>query len=348
MRFDRRLAVASFAAILLATAATAAQARVLGVTSDQFADPSQGCNNLGCHAGGKAPAVVLSGPTLVAPGSTNIYTLSVHGSGHQQSAGLNVTADDGDFSLGGPDSTDTQILMNPVSLDNEVTHTAAKPAVNGVTTFSFNWIAPPAAFTTLTLDAWGNAVDGNGLNTGDAASPVSLTVTDVNTVLCATAPPVATCATPAKSVLVLKSKGPGKQGLTFNWLNGPTTNPTDFDDPTTAADYAVCLYADSILVGNLDALHGSAWATKPTGFLYKNPTAPMIQTMLLAAGKTAGKAKIIAKGKGAMGLPPVLPFPGATTVTVQVVNSKNTNCWSDTYSAAAISKNVGDQLKAKH
>ena len=42
----------------------------------------------------------------------------------------------------------------------EITHTGPKSAMGGVTTFSFLWTAP-SSFSSVTLQAWGNAVNGN-------------------------------------------------------------------------------------------------------------------------------------------------------------------------------------------
>ena len=198
----------------------------------------------------------------------------------------------------------------------------------------------------MTLNGWGNSVNGNAIQTGDAAAPSSLTVTNSDTVLCPATP--GTCATPGTSALVVQSKSPSNQGLTFTWAKGPsTTNSADFGDPTTTADYAVCLLCGLDPGERPGRSHGSAGSV-PTGFLYNSKTAPVLQQMILAAGKTAGKAKIVARGKGSMGLPPSLPFQTATSVTVQVVNSQNTNCWGDTYGTFQISKNTPTQLKAKH
>lgn len=346
---DRRgLGAAAWALALLLASVPPAHAHRVGMTSDQFLpDAASGCNNAGCHSGGKPPAVVLSGPTLLAPGAVGTYTLSVHAIGKQVGAGFNVEADDGTFVV--TDAVHTQLLLNPASLDDEITHTsvAATPAA-GVTTFSFNWTAPPAAFGPVGFDAWGNAVNNDTGAGGDAATRTTLTVSDVNSVLCGSAPPINTCVTPAKSALVIKSTSAAKQGLTLVWSNGPTTAPGDFGDPVTTADYAVCLYADSLLAGDLNAPHGSAWTTKTNGFLFKDKTAPSLQGMTLLAGKTAGKAKIIAKGRGALALPPLLPFQGATSVTVQVINSQNGNCWADTYGSSQILKNGASLFKAKH
>ncbi len=141
-----------------------------GITTQQFG--VAGCN--GCHSGGSQPTVTLSGPPLVAPDSTNEYTLQIATSGAQDRAGLNVSALLGTLATGGVDATDTQVLSGG-GLRNEITHSAAKLASLGVVTFTFLWTAP-SSFVSVTLDAWGNAVNGNFSTSGDKADHTTLTI----------------------------------------------------------------------------------------------------------------------------------------------------------------------------
>jgi len=114
--------------------------------------------------------VTLSGPTAVAPSSTNDYRLQIAHSGALQThGGLNVSAAMGLLSTGGSDSANTQVLSG------EITHTAPKAAVGGMTTFTFRWTAP-ASFTNVSLNAWGNSVNNDGDNSGDRATFHQLTI----------------------------------------------------------------------------------------------------------------------------------------------------------------------------
>jgi hypothetical protein len=141
-----------------------------GITTTQFG--ATGCNQ--CHSGGTTPTVTLAGPTTVAPASTNEYTLQIFQTGSQSKAGLNVSSLSGKLATGGANSAKTQVLSGTGGRA-EVTHTSPKAAVGGVVTFSFLWTAP-ASFSSVTLNAWGNAVNGNGTNSGDAASFDSLVI----------------------------------------------------------------------------------------------------------------------------------------------------------------------------
>ena len=155
-------------------AAQAASAFSIGQTSDQFMpNAASGCNN--CHSGGTTPTVSLTGPTSVLPGSTNVYTFTINNPATQAKGGFNVAAPDGIFSIGGPDSVRTQILANGSTGALEITHLGAKVAVSGVTTFTFQWTAPNS-FTSVALTGWGNAVNFDHTNMGDAAASSTLVV----------------------------------------------------------------------------------------------------------------------------------------------------------------------------
>ncbi len=135
---------------------------------------SSGCNN--CHTGGTPPVVTLSGPTLVAPGSTAEYTLRVSTVGSQTRAGMNASmTPSGTLGTGGPDAANTRTISGPSSR-TEVTHNSAKPASAGTVAFSFLWNAP-SSFSSEALRVWGNAVNGNGSTSGDRAALATLTVT---------------------------------------------------------------------------------------------------------------------------------------------------------------------------
>ncbi len=118
--------------------------------------------------------MTLTGPTTVDPDSTHEYTVTVSDVGLQDLAGLNVAAAIGVLATGGADSAMTQSVAGAGGRA-EITHTGPKSAMAGVTTFSFQWTAP-SSFTSVTLQAWGNAVNGNVSTTGDRAARMTLDV----------------------------------------------------------------------------------------------------------------------------------------------------------------------------
>jgi hypothetical protein len=166
-----RLILAVFVAGGLVGFAGQASASSNGITG-LTADAVTGCN--ACHALGTFPTVTLSGPTTVMPGATNQYLLEVFDIGAQHKGGLDAAASGGTLSVGGSHSSGTQLAFN------EITHTAAKASDGTSVKFSFLWTAPIAGGA-FTLRAWGNAVNGNGTNSGDAATFASLAV-DVATI----------------------------------------------------------------------------------------------------------------------------------------------------------------------
>ncbi len=324
--------------------APAAHAYSTGSITTWFPDQATGCNNAACHSGGTTPTVTVSGPTAVAPGSTNTYTVTVSNPGLQKAAGLNVSAPLGQLAIGGPDAANTKTVLNG-ALD-EVTHTAPKLGTAGLTTFSFDWTAP-ALFSSAGLNVWGNAVDLGLTSLGDAAAKSTLSVS--NNTLCPAVP--RSCIAPLKSVLTITSKvttTSTKQTINFAWRKGPTTAVSDFSTPTANTPYALCLYVDSNLLAQMGVPAGLAWTANPKGFRYKDKTAPQLQAMSLAIGTSPDKAVITTKGKNtSLGLPTMLPAP-TTSIIVQVANGENGMCWGEQYSGLAITKIAVDKLVAKH
>ena len=80
-----------------------------GIPSTVFG--SAGCPL--CHAGGVTPTVLLSGPTTVDPGDTADYTLTIFGTPPQTYGGLNVAANGGTLSTGGPFAIGTTGDLRP-------------------------------------------------------------------------------------------------------------------------------------------------------------------------------------------------------------------------------------------
>lgn len=164
--------VRAMVALTLIALTTASRATAFsgGITTQNLG--VAGCN--GCHSGGTQPTVTLSGPTLAAPDSTNEYTLQIATSGAQDRGGLNVSALLGTLATGGIDAANTQVLAGAGGR-SEITHSAAKLASLGTVTFTFLWTAP-SSFVSVSLDAWGNAVNGNFSTSGDRADHTTLTI----------------------------------------------------------------------------------------------------------------------------------------------------------------------------
>src|ERR1700752_5138924 len=103
---DPRRAV-TFVVALVCALAVAATAHAFsgGITTLSFDENGLGCGE--CHAGGSVPEVTVTGPTSVAPDSTNEYTVTVEDIGSQDHAGFNVSALLGVLATGGANATNT-------------------------------------------------------------------------------------------------------------------------------------------------------------------------------------------------------------------------------------------------
>jgi MYXO-CTERM domain-containing protein len=123
------------------------------------------CN--ACHSGGEVPTVTLTGPTLVAPGSTNTYVFTVTG-GAAEAGGLNAAVDVPDAVMGA--SGELRVRAN------EVTHSDEVDFENGVLAFTFTVRAPPANGE-FRIFAAGNSTNDNGEPSGDRAGATALAVT---------------------------------------------------------------------------------------------------------------------------------------------------------------------------
>ena len=119
-----------------------------------------------CHAGGIAPVVTITGPTLVKPGSVTTYLLTISG-GQRVAGGLDVSAPSGTLLVADPGTR----LLN-----REVTHTQPRLVDSrGAVSWTFNWQAPLAEGAAI-LYAAGNSVNRNFLSTGDFPAKTSLSV----------------------------------------------------------------------------------------------------------------------------------------------------------------------------
>ena len=120
------------------------------------------CN--GCHTGGAAPTVTITGPTSLGAGATGTYTLTVSG-GAGSGFGMNVS------------TSTTGATLNPVSATVGVAfgelHQKARSASGA---FQFAMTAPPFAGT-VTIYGTGNSVNGDNGTGGDRSTSTTLAVT---------------------------------------------------------------------------------------------------------------------------------------------------------------------------
>ena len=140
---------------------------------------------------------------------------------------------------------------------------------------------------------------------------------------------------------VVRGATPAKDSLAWRWTGAAAVSSGDLGDPLTKTGFALCLYdaagrrlAAAVPAGG-SCLGKPCWKASHGGFKYSNAelTPDGLKTMGLRAG-LAGKARIVARGRGQTLALPALPF--AVPVTVELV-SAGTRCWSAHYTEALTS-----------
>ena len=162
---------------------------------------------------------------------------------------------------------------------------------------------------------------------------------------------------PKKTQLLLIDKSPDKKDrLAWKWRNGAATAFTDFGDPRTSGDYALCVYDASSgpasLLMRATAPAGGRCGTKPCwkarrgkSFVYADPgrTPDGLFGVQLKSG-AAGKAAITVGGSGDALPLPTLPLGLPITVQVQAGQGP---CWEATYTTAGTKKNTSTTFNGR-
>ncbi|MEO8601496.1 MAG: hypothetical protein ABI629_02860 [bacterium] len=160
-----------------------------------------------------------------------------------------------------------------------------------------------------------------------------------------------TCRTAVKSLLVIKnSTDNSKDKVIWKYIKGQATTQAEFADPTTSADYALCIYAGAspTLVGTIHVAPGALWKEVSTkGYKYKDQalTSDGTQKVLVKGTGVSGKTKALLVARGA-NAPDVLDAGMlAAPVTAQLINYENGLCWQGTYAVPV--KNTSEVFKGK-
>jgi hypothetical protein len=160
------------------------------------------------------------------------------------------------------------------------------------------------------------------------------------------------CRAANRSRLVVQQIGDAsKHRLTWKWTQGAASSQTDFADPTSGTDYALCIFAGAgeELIGQaVVPADASKWSTiDATGYRYKDAAATAAGiTRISLKGSTVSKSKVQVTGKG-VALPD-LPLPVTTPVVVELVNGTSGLCWEAGYGDTQLQKNETGELKAKY
>jgi len=159
-----------------------------------------------------------------------------------------------------------------------------------------------------------------------------------------------------KAALLIKSKGGDGDKLAWKWIKGDATALEDFGNPLDGTGYTLCIYDETAgtpalalaaFVPGGGVCDGKpCWKEIGKGFKYKDATAANggISGLLLKFGE-AGKAKLVAKGKGPNLDTPALPLSQDEAVIVQL-SSQTGVCWEARYGPPA-KTNDAEQFKDK-
>jgi hypothetical protein len=191
--------------------------------------------------------------------------------------------------------------------------------------------------------------DGDGDGVGDACDEATCPLT-----------PRLGCRLPASARSKLQFKDDAadkKDALKWSWTKGPVTIKGELGAPGVSDSYELCVYDDGVLVTDARATAGKicgrpkkpkpCWKETKAGYNFKDKSLEPsgISVMILKGSPTLGKAKTIAKGKGAPLSVPDLTSLGPL-IEVQLANTTTGLCLGATYTAP-YTKQVAGQLKAK-
>jgi hypothetical protein len=163
--------------------------------------------------------------------------------------------------------------------------------------------------------------------------------------LCSPAPRAACRAADKARMFLRHGTSDLSDRLGFSWIRGAAAL-SDFGDPRTQTDYALCIYDQNGLLADVNvAANASLWELAGTlSYRYSDRDATVDgATSLRLRGSTSARATLGVRGKGVALPDPILP--ATLPVTVQLVNSETGVCWSAGFTTAL--RNDMSQLRAR-
>ena len=144
---------------------------------------------------------------------------------------------------------------------------------------------------------------------------------------------------------------PNADLLRWSWGMGQSSNANEFDDPTTDADYGVCLYAGT--AGNETLVYdagipasSSLWRARSRGFVYTDRLrAERGASRISVKSDASMRSAFDVRANGARLAPQV--FPLATPVTAQLVHFGNGACWESRFESGDVRATNLNEFKAR-
>jgi cysteine-rich repeat protein len=169
--------------------------------------------------------------------------------------------------------------------------------------------------------------------------------------------PHSACLTGASDSFQVKLPGGAKNQIKWKLSKGQAFTQADLGDPTTTTTYRLCVYDTTTGVASLKTSlvippNATTWHSKdPKGLAYVDKAGAQdgVTKAQLKTGP-AGKTKVQLSAKGTS-LPAITPFSGTELydkdpkVTVQLLNSATSTCWSTDFTNAK--KNTATSFSAK-
>ena len=202
-----------------------------------------------------------------------------------------------------------------------------------------------------TIQISGGSCNGLSQDTGGHYALVTVTYADLGLPLAMQTG----CGQAAKSKLKYTNDTSGdKDKLQWKWSKGAKTDVSDLADPTTSADYQLCVFGETsgspTLLFSADVPHSSTlWDTAgSSGYKYKDKAASHDGiAKILAKGGAEGKSKILVKGQGAGLSDPSLPLaPAVDGIRVQLMNESSGVCWESEFPISNVTSD-SESIKAK-
>jgi hypothetical protein len=162
--------------------------------------------------------------------------------------------------------------------------------------------------------------------------------------------PRTVCQTSPRSKIRLKQR-PGREPNAdlLRWTS-TMGDPSAFDDPTTDADYGVCLYAGAAGSETLVYEAGipassTLWRALPSGFVYTDRLrAERGAWRISVKSFPSMRSNFAVRANGARLAPG--QFPLATPVTAQLANLGNGACWERRFESGDVRVTNGEEFKA--